>query len=195
VLVGRGTAVEHAGELLALSGIGRVSLLLPQVEETGPAGDARDAEAFVRAVRNRNPSSQVETAPLQLRSGDPTAPLRGVSAAAACLDDSAEEQLLQAACRMLRIPVVLGGAEGLQGQVTTVLPGDPGIALVYRPTHPHLEPRRSSREAARETLLMVGTWLAEEVTAALLGSEELLRDTLLFVDLRAGELARYPLRG
>jgi molybdopterin-synthase adenylyltransferase len=192
-LVGRGAVLERAAELLALNGIGSFCMLAAarSVEE-GPEALAA-AGRLEQIARNRNASCEVRSQAAFLRGGNPAEMIRGMSAVAACLDDSMDEQLLQFACRGARMPLVLGGAAGYQGQATTVFPGDPGVALVYKPSHPHLEPNRTRLTAERQASLMVGSWLAEQVTAILLEQDGLLRGRLLYADMDLGEMGEYPL--
>jgi molybdopterin/thiamine biosynthesis adenylyltransferase len=186
-LAGSGPVPERAVELLARKGVGRCLLLLP------PDSPPLAGERLQEIARNRNASCEIEARTLNLREGNPAALLAGVAAAGACLEDSADEQLLQFACRVARVPLVLTGAAGHRGQATTVRPGDAGCALIYRPAHPHLEPRRRGVAIERRAGLMVGTWLAEQMLALLLDSGEILADRLLYADMEAGEMAEYPL--
>lgn len=192
-LVGRGAVLEHAAELLALSGIGRLALLVPVAPGEDEAAAQEAASRAGAGVRNRNPSCAVEVLAVTVQGGNPAELVRGLNAAAACLEDAMEEQLFQFACRMGRIPLVLGAAEGMRGQATTVLPGDPGVALVYKPSHAHLSPKRQAASVSREAGLMVGTWLAEQVTRVLLDEPDLLRGRLLYADLGSGEMTEYAL--
>ncbi len=193
--VGCGAALARALELLALNGVGRFRILVP-CHRPELAEQARSAaEQLAGATRNRNASSEVETLVLPLGSGNPASALEGVDAAAACLADSSEEQMLQFACRMRKLPLVLAGVEDNRGQATTVLPGDPGVAFIYKPVHPHLEPMRRELPVQQKAALMVGSWLAEQTTQLLLGrdGDELLRGRLLYADLDTGEMTEYPL--
>jgi hypothetical protein len=97
---------------------------------------------------------------------------------------------------------VIGGLEGDLGQATTILPGDPGIALVYRDEHPHLnrsrpgsltrEPERTAGRLVR-TGATIGTWLADQVIALRLGLGELLQNRLIYADMGSGEIQTFPL--
>lgn len=198
--IGSGPALERALELLALSGVGRMRILVPDASDRTAGLEA--GEALARAVRNRNASCEVTVRALSLTAGRPADELRAVDAVAACLLSAREEQLLQFACRMAGVPLVLAGIEGARAQATTILPGDPGTACVYRASHPHLSPERSAdapqdQQGPRDSQarILAGLWLAEQVTALVLGEGELLRHALAYADLETGEMARYPLRG
>jgi molybdopterin-synthase adenylyltransferase len=192
-MVGRGPVLERAAELLALAGIGRIAVLVPTTQAADPDAADRAGERVARAAQNRNASSDVQARGVSLKSGNPAQALQGMDVAAACLEHAAEEQLLQVACRMAGAPLVLAGAEGARGQATTVFPGDPGVALVYKPVHLHLPPIRAGAEVENRAALMVGAWIAEQVTRVVLESGELLRGWLLYADLSTGEMTEYPL--
>ncbi len=187
-LVGNHEVLLRAVELLAPAGIGRFRLLRME-------GDTQSLDPVREAIRRRNSSSEVTALTLNLKAGRPGETLRGVDAVGACLDQSLDEQLLQFACRAEKLPLLLTGAEGLRGQAITVLPGDVGIALVYKPSHPHLESRRDSAFINPKAALMVGSWMLEQLTRLVLGQDGLLRDRLLYADMEAGDLGEYPLAG
>jgi len=187
-VIGRGLAADKCLQILATSGVGRIRVLAP------PVGTPEEAEATAARVRNANASVDVETGALELRRGDPAAALREVEVVAACLEDAMDETLLQAACRRLRVPVILAGVDGSRGQVTTVLPGDPGVGLVYRPEHLHLGKRRpGSTDARGQGGLMVGAWMADQALALLLDTGELFQNRLLFADMETGVMELFPL--
>ncbi|MCC2670359.1 MAG: thiazole biosynthesis protein ThiF [Armatimonadetes bacterium] len=192
-LVGSGRPLERAVELLALQGVGRISLIVPALTEEEEPVALYEATRLARQVTNRNASCEVTTRSLRFRGGNPAEAVRGAQVVAACLPDAASEQLLQFACRMCRAPVILAGVEGNRGQAITVFPGDPGVALVYKPSHPHLSPDRTGAHVEARAALVAGTWLAGQSTAVLLESSDVLRGRLLYADLETGELAEYPL--
>jgi molybdopterin-synthase adenylyltransferase len=188
-LVGVGPAVEKCVERLAAHGLGRLRVLAPD------GFPAPDAPSVARSAANVNASVETETDTIELRRGDPTAALRGVEVVAACLDDAADEFLLQTACRRLELPLVCAGLAGFQGQATTILPGDGTLARVYRPGHPHLERARPGGslgpgpgEERSSAGAMVGTWMADQVVAVRLQTDEVLRHRLLFADMQTGQI-------
>lgn len=190
--VGRGPVMIAAAERLASSGVGRFRVLVPQGDDT--ESEARSAgEAVAAAARNRNASAGVEVRTVGIREGTAGAALRGSDVVAAFLDDSSDEQLLQFACRMAKAPLVLAGAAVSRGQITTVMPGDPGVALVYKPSHPHLDPRRHGSEVDRRIALVVGSWITEQVERLLLDEPGVLRGILLYADQSCGEMGEYVL--
>jgi molybdopterin/thiamine biosynthesis adenylyltransferase len=192
-IVGNGAPLERALELLALQGVGRISVVVPAASEEEEPLALHQAQWLGEKARNRNASCEVLASTVRIRGGNPVEAVRGVQVAAAVLPDTASEQLLQFACRMARVPLVLVGAEGNRGQATTVLPGDPGVALVYKPSHPHLSTDRANYLPGPRVALAAGSWITEQVLAVLLETGNLLRSRLLYADLDTGEMAEYPL--
>lgn len=192
-LVGAGPAMERAHELLALQGVGRLISLAPALTDVELTVAEHQAQWLGQRALNRNASCEVIPRAIRIRGGNPAEALTGARVAAACLPDAASEQLLQFACRMRQIPLVLAGLEGARAQATTVLPGDPGVALVYKPAHPHLSPDRSNVRPQPRAVLAAGAWIAEQVVALLLEASGILRHRLLYADLNTGEMSEYPL--
>lgn len=194
-LVGSHAAIERAAELLAIQGVGRIYAVAPALSAEEEPLAAHLADRLCERVRNRNASAQTFTRTVRFRGGNPAEAVADVQLAAACLPDSASEQLLQFACRMRRIPLVLAGVEESRAQATTIFPGDPGVALVYKPNHPHLSSDRTQTRPEPRTALAAGAWIAEQVVAVILDAAGILRNTLLYADLNTAEMAEYSLTG
>lgn len=214
--VGGGAPIRKCLENLAAYGVGRLRVITldapapggngngPRAAARGPAplpptrspvdGRGSDAPALAGVVRNLNASLETATARVDLRRGDPTAHFGSPDVVVACVEDVAEEMLLQAVCRRLEAPLVVAGLQGPLGQATTVLPGDPGVALVYQDDHPHLDRSRpGSLQEQRLHGMVVGTWLADQVLALRLGLGDVLQNRLLYADMGTGEMHTYPL--
>jgi molybdopterin/thiamine biosynthesis adenylyltransferase len=187
-IVGCGLAVDKCLQILAAGGVGRIRVLAPAFAAP------EDAETTAARVRNTNASVEIATGVLELRRGDPSAALGDAQVVAACLEDAMDEMLLQTACRRLRLPVVLAGVDGSRGQATTVLPGDAGVSLIYRPEHLHLDKQRPGASRSRDQgSLMVGAWMADQTLALLLGVGEIFQNKLLFADMSTGVMEVFPL--
>ncbi|MBM3459951.1 MAG: hypothetical protein FJX77_15630, partial [Armatimonadetes bacterium] len=213
VCVGRGPVLARVLDCLAGNGVGQLWLRVALRDgEPVAAGEAVAAD-LAEGVRRKNPSCAVEGGTLALKRGNPAEALAGGQVVAAALDSAMEEQLLQVACRLVRLPLVLGAAQDAAGQALTVFPGDPGVALVYRPDRPHLDPDRSGPpvaaprpagpldprpadavRVAEKAQVMVGTWIAEQVTRLLLDEGALLQGRLLYADLEEGAIGEHPLQ-
>jgi molybdopterin/thiamine biosynthesis adenylyltransferase len=185
-LVAAGSAAQKCLEILAVSGVGELRVLAP-----GGAGD--HAVDLAALGRNLNASITVRSGTLELRRGNPAAALQGASLVACCLENAMDETLLQAACRTLKLPLVCAGVQDARVQATTVFPGDPGVALLYRPEHPHLDKERPGASFGEgRAPAVAGAWLAEQSLALLLGDDPL-RAQLRYADLDLGIMETYSL--
>jgi molybdopterin/thiamine biosynthesis adenylyltransferase len=217
-VVGSGLPVQKCLQILAAHGIGRLRVLVPvQASGIGSPGlgtvsDSRDKspaagvsrltspELLAGVVANQNASLQTSADTIDLRRGDPSALLGEPDfpadgwVVAACLEDAAEEMLLQVACKRRGVPLILGALQEDVGQATTILPGDPGVPLIYQADHPHLDRARpGSLKQDGYQGMIVGTWLADQVIALRLGLGEVLQNRLLYADMGSGEMQTFPL--
>jgi len=151
-------------------------------------------------VANQNASLETSAATIDLRRGAPVSLLGEPGyppdgwVVVACVEDAAEEMLLQVACKRRGVPLVLAGLQENLGQATTILPGDLGVPLIYQADHPHLERSRpGSLRGDGYQGMIVGTWLADQVIALRLGLGELLQNRLLYADMGSGEIRTFPL--
>jgi molybdopterin/thiamine biosynthesis adenylyltransferase len=221
-VVGSGLPVKKCLQILAAHGIGRIRVLAPGqtpgVQPFGSSGvpglktDPTDAtkhstpesraspHLLAAVVTNQNSSLQTSAGAIDLRRGDPSALLGEPDFPAdawvvvGCLEDAAEEMLLQVACKRRGIPLILGGLQEDIGQATTILPGDLGVPLLYQADHPHLaRTRPGSLKQEGYQGMIVGAWLADQVIALRLGLGELLQNRLLYADMGSGEMQTYPL--
>lgn len=203
-VVGAGPTSARCLELLALAGVGHLRALTPagaplptpEDEPLPTAGPFEESHAasLAAGARNRNAAVDIRSGTVALRRGNPVEALRGVAVVACCLESAMDEMLLQAACRQAGVPLVCVAVEGSRAQATTVLPGDPGVGLVYRPEHPHLEKERPGASFTEtKAPLVAAAWMAEQCLFLLLGDGDLLRGQLLYADLYEGEMETYSL--
>jgi molybdopterin/thiamine biosynthesis adenylyltransferase len=204
-VVGSGLPAQKCLQILAAHGIGRLRVLVPA--QASGAGRLVSPTLLARVVANQNASLQTSADTIDLRRGDPAALLGEPDSppdawvVAACLEDAAEEMLLQVACKRRDIPLALGGLQEEIGQATTILPGDPGVPLIYQADHPHLDRTRPGSlkqdgrvpPEGRVMGMIVGTWLADQVIALRLGLGEVLQNRLLYADMGSGEMQTFPL--
>ena len=197
-VVGHGLPVRKCLQTLAAHGIGRLRVLVPV--ETPDAGRLASPAALAAVVTNQNASLRISVDTIDLRRGDPSALLGEADflsdgwVVAACLEDAAEEMLLQVACKRRGVPLILAGLQEDLGQATTILPGDLGVGLIYQADHPHLDRSRpGSLKKDGYQGMIVGAWLADQVVALRLGLGELLQNRLLYADMGSGEMQTFPL--
>ncbi len=112
--------------------------------------------------------------------------LVGAQVVVDALDKLTTRLMLQEVCARLGLPLVHGAIGGYIGQVTTILPGDPGLRALYG------DQTVAERGAEVEwgnpaaTPMMIAAWEIHEVIKCLTGKGELLRGRLLFLDAEAG---------
>jgi hypothetical protein len=103
-----------------------------------------------------------------------------------------DETLLQTACRRPLVCVAVGDADA---HATVLFPGDRTLSRVYRPGHPSLpRSRPGSTGVGGQTALLAGTWMADQVVAALLDTPDLLRHQLYYVNLQTGQMVTTDLK-
>jgi hypothetical protein len=222
-VVGSGLPIKKCLQVLSAHGIGRLRVLVPSPSSVGgrPSLDGpgprhsisadplrrttddprlTSPQALAAVVANQNASLETSAETIDLRRGDPMSLLGEPGyppdgwVVVACLEDAAEEMLLQVACKRRGVPLALAGLQEDLGQATTILPGDPGVPLIYQADHPHLDRSRpGSLRADGYQGMIVGTWLAEQVVALRLGLGELLQNRLLYADMGSGEMQTFPL--
>ncbi|NNG01075.1 MAG: HesA/MoeB/ThiF family protein [Desulfobacteraceae bacterium] len=103
------------------------------------------------------------------------------------LDNIPDRLVLQRVARNLNIPLVHGALAGFNGQVMTILPGDPGLELIYPSDAGKKDPE--SPEAIMGvpaiTPSVVASLQAMEVVKILLDRGQLLRNKLIYIDLES----------
>ncbi len=110
------------------------------------------------------------------------------------LDTPGDRLVLQEAAGRRGIPLVHGAIAGLIGQVTTILPGDRTLDVLYGrgPVADH--GAEFVLGTPPPTPLLVAACQVAEVLKLLTGRGELLRGLLLYLDLESGTVERFPLR-
>jgi len=152
---------------------------------------AKTAADMVCAV---NPGVEVTPHLSDLTSRNAEDILEGCHVAVDALDNVAGRFVLEKAAKKRRIPLVHGAIAGFEGQIMTIFPGDPGLALIYGPDRSDKD--RSRRAEARLgvpglTAAFVANLEAMEVFKILLGRGKPFRHTLVHVDLETGQMESF----
>lgn len=108
------------------------------------------------------------------------------------LDTPRDRLVLQAAAKQRGIPLVHGAIAGFVGQVTTLLPGDDTLTLLYGADPPEHGAEFLLGTPAPTPMLVAALEVAE-VLKLLTGRGEVLRGVLLYLDLESGAVERLPL--
>jgi molybdopterin/thiamine biosynthesis adenylyltransferase len=112
--------------------------------------------------------------------------LAGAQIVVDALDKLPTRLMLQAGCAKLGIPLVHGAIGGYIGQVTTILPGDPGLRALYGDQVVAERGAEVEWGNPAATPMMIAAWEIHEVIKLLTGKGEILRGRLLFLDAEAG---------
>lgn len=141
-IVGCGGLGGWAAELLARTGVGRLTLVDPDVFQESNLNrqlfatecnlGKRKVEAAVERLRAVNARVEVRAVPAALCEENAAALLAGHDAAIDSLDSVPARLLLAKHCRRLAIPLVHGAIGGWYGEVSTILPGDGTMDLLYQ---------------------------------------------------------------
>jgi molybdopterin/thiamine biosynthesis adenylyltransferase len=105
-----------------------------------------------------------------------------------CLDSITTRLMVQEIANKLQKPLVSSALAGSSGQVTTILPGDKGLTLIYGE-----QTRQSSKGAEKslgclpQAVTMLSALECSEVVKVLLNRGALLRNRLLIVDLHSND--------
>ncbi len=178
--IGVGTLVLMDGDAFETSNLNRQILATEALVGHSKASAAR---ARVKAI---NTTVQVTACHDFLDNKNADATVKGCDLVIDCLDSIETRFLLESACKRAEIPLVSGAIAGTLGQVITIFPRDPGLALVYGD-------RSSTRADGVErqmgtlpyTAMFVAAIESSEAVKVLLNRGELLRNRLLIIDLMA----------
>lgn len=119
--------------------------------------------------------------------------LTGAQVVVDALDSLPSRVVLEAAASWLGVPLVHGAIGGYGGHVTTIFPGDAGLAALYGlrlSEERGVEVRLGNPSA---TPMMIAAWQIQEVVKALVGQGELLRGRALLFDAEFGEVSEVRL--
>jgi molybdopterin/thiamine biosynthesis adenylyltransferase len=143
-------------------------------------------EAARERIARVNSATEVTVHPVMADEESMREMVAGADVVVDALDTLPTRLVLQKVAQSLGIPVVHGAIGGYVGQVMTVFPGDEGLYALYgRGDVPErgLEAQLGNPAA---TPMMVAAWQIQEVIKILLGTGELLRNRLLFMDAESG---------
>lgn len=193
-IVGLGGLGGTVTEILARLGIGGLTLvdgdvfensnlnrqLLSMPENLGTS-KARAAETRVRQI---NPSVQTRIHDVFMDTLNADRLIEGADVLVDCLDNLKTRFVLEKAAKAAKIPLVSAAIAGTYGQITTIFPEDPGLALIYGledqvPT----KGAESSLGTLAYTAMLMASLECSEITKILLKRGNLLRNKLLVMDM------------
>jgi molybdopterin/thiamine biosynthesis adenylyltransferase len=207
VVVGAGGLGGHVILLLARLGIGHLVVVDGDVFDetnlnrqalctTANLGRSKADEAM-RQVLSVNPGVEVTPQTVRIDEFNLRQILAGSNVVVDALDNIRDRLLLGRGAKALGLPLVHGALAGFDGQVMTVFPEDHGLTILYgEGPAPGKDPASPEAGLGVPALMpsMIATLQAMEVVKILLGRGANLRNTMLHVDLLAGEINRFAFR-
>jgi molybdopterin/thiamine biosynthesis adenylyltransferase len=189
-------------QLLARAGVGRLYLadgdvfapsnLNRQLLATAETLGQNKALVTARHLRQVNEALEVEALPEFLDQGRLPILLPQVQVVLDALDTLAARREIVAAAQKAGVPVVHGAVSGVFGQVTTILPRDPGESPLLFPPAPAPEPETAPGVLA-PTVTLTASLQALEALRLLLGQPPAYHGVLAHFDGDTGRLEILPL--
>lgn len=194
-VIGLGGLGGTVTEILARTGVGRLTLVdgdsfddsnLNRQILSNPANLGKPkAKVAAQRVNEINPA--VETCPIEtfFTSQNGEKILHDVHLVVDCLDTISDRFVVETSCRSLSLPMVSAAIAGSSGQATVIIPGDPGLKMVYGT--PQRAPAKGV-EASIGTLAFAAMYMASvecaEVVTILLGNPSELQNRLFLADIK-----------
>jgi molybdopterin/thiamine biosynthesis adenylyltransferase len=100
------------------------------------------------------------------------------------LDNIRTRFVVEKICKSMGIPFIHGAIAGFMGQVTSIFPEDPGLEAVYGSQDVQESGAEKDLGTPCVTPAAVAAWQVSEVVKILLGWENVLRNKILFFDLK-----------
>jgi molybdopterin/thiamine biosynthesis adenylyltransferase len=202
LVVGLGGLGGCQAMLLARTGVGRLFLadgdvfspsnLNRQLLATARTLGRNKARTTARHLREVNEALIVEAIPEFLDADRLQDFLPAVQIVLDALDTLAARRDLISAARQAGVPVVHGAVRGVFGQVSTILPRDPGDSPLLSPPGATPEPETAPGVLA-PTVTLVASLQAQEAIRLLLGREPSYHGQLAHFDGDTGRLEILPL--
>jgi len=204
-VIGCGGLGGHVVEGLARSGVGRLVLVdgdcfVPHNMNRQVLGTLDDlGRPKVEVARERvaavNPAVEVVSHAVVATVDNLPALLQGVEVVVDALDTPGARLVLQDVAGRMEVPLVHGAIAGFIGQVTTVLPGDETLSLIYGGEAAPAHGAEFALGTPAPTPMLVAACQVAEVFKLLLGWGQLLRGQMLYLDLESGMVERFPILG
>ncbi len=195
-VVGAGGLGGNVIELLTRQGVGFLRIidgdrfaahnLNRQILATESNLGMNKAQAAVARITAVNSDVCAEAMHYMLDEGNAAELLTGMDAVVDALDNISGRLLLSKMAQQLGIPLVHGAIAGFTGQVTTLLPGSPGLEQIYKTTAGSDKGIETVLGNPAATPALAAAVQAQEVVKILTGIGELLHRRLLYFDTELG---------
>jgi len=203
-VVGAGGLGGNVILLLARLGVGHIVVvdydrfdetnLNRQALSNGQALGRSKAEEAVNAVSTINPGVTLSAYQLRIDPSNAREVLNGSDVIVDALDNIPDRFTMEDISRSLRIPMVHGALAGLEGQVMTIFPEDPGLKRLYGSREAGSDPSKSPEAilgVPAPTPSLIATLQVMEVVKIILKRGKLFRNVMVHVDLETGEMISF----
>jgi molybdopterin-synthase adenylyltransferase len=181
--LGIGNLIVIDGDIFNESNLNRQLLC---TENNIGKGKAESAAARIKQI---NSSINTKTYPQFIDSENIDKILQGADIVVDALDNILTRLELQKSCNRLKIPLIHGAINSFNGQVSTILPGDRGLEIIYGSPEKYIEANNNRRVSVPSfTPAMIASFQVAEVTKVLLNRGELLRNKLLLINLETMDI-------
>lgn len=193
-VVGLGGLGGAVCEILARVGVGALTLidgdefdesnLNRQLLSTVKGLQTSKATAAGRRIAAINPAASVNTRPVFLNADNAVELIGQADVAVDCLDNLKTRFTLAKAARKLGVPLVSAAVAGASGHVTTILPEDTGLELIYGPENQApLKGAETTLGCLPQAVTLMAALECSEVLKIILAQGSLLRRKMIMVDL------------
>jgi len=143
------------------------------VERAGQINSGIEVTSFSHPITEENASQLV----------------KGANVIVDALGEIGARFILEAAAKKEGVPLVHGAIAGFYGQVTTILPKDEGLIMIYGSRDRAPKAGSESEMGTPPTIAsIVASFQAQEVIKVLLGTDKLLHNRLLSIDAESGNI-------
>ena len=191
-VIGTGGLGGLVTELLARQGVGFIRIidgdvfaphnLNRQIMSTMAAVGQPKAAVAAARIAAINPDVTTEAVAEMLDEGNGPKLLEGINVAVDALDSIASRLILSTVCHQLAIPLVHAAIAGFTGQVTTLMPGGPGLEKIYKITAGTDRGIEVTLGNPAATPALAASIEAQEVVKLLTGIGEPLHNKLFYFD-------------
>ena len=152
------------------------------------------SEEAVMVVGAINPGVLITPHQVRIDPSNAKEVLKGSNVIVDALDNIPARFTIEDASRSMGIPLVHGALAGLEGQLMTVFPDDPGIKRLYGTSLTGGERSKSPEAVLGVPVLMpsfIATLQATEVLKIILKRGRLFRNVMVHVDLESGKMNEF----
>jgi len=152
------------------------------------------AEEAVKVVGSINPGVVVTPHQVRIDPSNAREVLEGSDVVVDALDNIPARFTIEEASKSMGIPLVHGALAGLEGQLMTVFPDDPGIKRLYGSSAAGGEKSKSPEAILGVPALMpsfIATLQAMEVLKIILKRGRLFRNVMVHLDLESGKMNEF----